>query len=809
MLALAGGVVLLVSATVWVTRTSTNRSSPHGDGEDEERASSALDSAATYVREATYVPSGEEELRPLTREESEESSGPCLRLRVLDAYDFRPLEGARVALFDRAEPTTRRTDEQGRCELDVADPPAENLLLVESAGHLAFRRKAPWEGSETLTLERAATLRARIVAADTGAAVPRAWAEFTPVDCDDCPVQRVIADEQGRVEVAPLAFERVLELNIGAEGFATRRLAYSLAPEEAHEMHEHEIHLPRGVRMFGRITDFTSGQPLAGARVVPASVALVTDANGRFDGHLQPLRGGAEFAFDIQADDHISLTVRGSVAELTSELELSLPGLAWIGGEVRDEFGEPVAGARVLYQPAEAERDKQGNLVESTPLYELPAGWQPWIDHPSTTTAEDGSYRLAVLPWALRGSLSATAREHESQIVPWTRTGPPGSVQDATFRLARSTEPPTLHGQLLLNGEAVCLAGELRWRGPTRSGSVIHDPIGGFKAVVEPGTIEVDAEFVAFPGRVSLPMSVRLGPHSARVLNPDVRIEEHRISGSVRDTSGAAFPGAKVWASCPCPGATPPDDFCFSRFTRSAADGSYQLNVIDFGLPFRIQCFVSGAGEEREGVTAGASGVDFVLPRGRSLFVRVRDERTGEVLAPGRDFELLLRASSARYESAPRLSDEPDPSGFHEYVLPEDRVDLIVLPDATLGPELAPEIRSGLSRSGDEPLRVELVLRRGITLELVNQGEPLPARAELYLVEDSLWDSVHRANFRDSSDAFQSRRRVTFDAHGRARLGLAAGFLRFKLYPEDLVISPESFHLDPGQPPVEVRWSPR
>jgi hypothetical protein len=51
---------------------------------------------------------------------------------------------------------------------------------------------------------------------------------------------------------------------------------------------------------------------------------------------------------------------------------------------------------------------------------------------------------------------------------------------------------------------------------------------------------------------------------------------------------------------------------------------------------------------------------------------------------------------------------------------------------------------------------------------------------------------------------------VTFDEHGHARIeAIAPGPVRFKLFPDDLIVTPASFHLDPGQPPVEVHWSRR
>lgn len=808
MLALLGGSVVLLLVVVLVPVLRKDRGSSSRGEEHDSRTPRALETAATSLTEASNAPASKDTDSQPIREAPEGESGPRLRLRVLDAFDFRPLEGVRAALLDHAEPTTRRTDAEGRCEFPVSDPPAENLLLLEKAGYLAFRGKGAWEGSESLTLERVATLRARIVAADTEESLAGAWVEFVPLDREDPSAVHLVADARGRVEVAPLAFGRSLTLTVGADGFATRELAFSLSPEDTEPI-EHEIHLPRGVRVSGRVTDFTSGAPIAGARVGLHVGAFVTDAEGRFDVHVEPDAPGAELAFEVHAFDHVSLIVRGSIAELTSELELRLPGLAWIEGEVRDDAGQPVDGAQVIYQPGEPERDQQGNLLESTPLYELPAILVPWLEREWTRTTEDGRYRLGVLPWALGGDMIVSAGRHELQQTPWSRTGAPGSTQRATFRLTRSITAPTILGQLLLNGVPAPLAGELRWRGPTRAGRLAYDPEQGFEVVVEPGRIEIEAEFAAFPGLVSLPLSVQLGPHSTRAVYPDVRVEEHLISGFVRDTSGAAFSGAEIWATCPWPEPAGSAGSSYSRFTRSAADGSYELRVIDCGSPFRVACFDGGVEDAREGIAAGASGVDFVLPRGRSLFVRVRDERTGAVLDPERGFTLFLSASGDTYTEGSMLSGGADPSGFHEYALAEERVDLLVLPQERLR-ALAPGIRTGVTRVGEEPLRLELVLQPGVALELELAGEPLSDEHELYLVEEALHGALFPSHYEEPLELYQERRRVNFDAHGRARLeGLAPGPLRFRLFPDDRLVTPALFRLDPGQPRLEVKLEPR
>jgi len=348
----------------------------------------------------------------------------------------------------------------------------------------------------------------------------------------------------------------------------------------------------------------------------------------------------------------------------------------------------------------------------------------------------------------------------------------------------------------------------VRWRGPSRSGDALATPEDGLELVVEPGLVALEAEFTAFPGRVSLPLSVTLGPSAARVVYPDVRLEELEISGTVRDPSGAAFADVSLWASAPWPGSVPREGSTFDATTRSGEDGRYRLRVPALGVPFQVQAFAGGAWSVRAGVEAGASDVDFVLARGEGLFLRVRDGRTGEVLTPS-EFTLFLDGGEAGFQPLDTLFERPDPGGCHEYALAEERVDLLVLPEERLR-ALAPGIRTGVARAGEEALRLDLVLQPGVTLELEFAGEPLPDAHELYLVEEALHAALYPSRHEEPLELYQKRRRVNFDEHGRARLeGLAPGPLRFRLFPDDRLVTPALFRLDPGQPPLEVKLEPR
>ncbi|MEQ1892801.1 MAG: hypothetical protein ABL998_09685 [Planctomycetota bacterium] len=796
-------VAFLVS--VWRTGRPVER---NGSPAARPAESAALVPAATEDEVVTHEPPPVPEREDAAARAGVEA-GPRLRLRVLDALTLAPLAGARATLFDRAEPVGKTSDADGRCELPSIDPTGEWLLVVERAGHVPFRSRQRWDRPVTLQLHPAAVLRGRVVAADSGEPLAGAEVRYFQPDCEGCDTVERVAGPDGRFELEDVPIERFRVMRISAAGFASEDRLFTLHLGDSER--EHEIRLARGVPIHGQVVDHTTGAALSGARVGE----FTTDAEGRFRGALLPVPDGTqELQLLVSTDGYTKGSLRIPIANAAREQLLLLPRVAWLEGRVRAADGTPVRGAEVCHARGVPAHDESGERVESSPLYEAEEqGFLYYLEDARALTDADGRYRLAVVPWVLNGTVKVVADDHAETSRPWKETGAPGATQTLDLQLFPASEAPLVRGQVLLNGEAPsAFEGLVSWRGPTRSGRTRFDTNARFELTVEPGPIELTAEFDALPGVRSEPSHFEARRNREHTLFPDVLVPEHPITGTVRRADGQGVAGVRLQAHCPVPKST-------GRLTRhgtrtvSGADGRYSLRVVELGAPYRVTC---SAGEEdlERMALPGEDGIDFTVPQAGLLLVRAHAARTGERLALDREFQVLARTPGRGFSRLNPAGSEPDPAGFHAFLQLDPEVDLLALPYGDSVPDLAPSWQMRVELATGEPRKIEFLLQPGLTLELelADPSSAFPAEHELYLVEEPLWSSIWHSDWRDDTPmaGFATRRRVTFDEQGRAQLrALAPGPLRFKLFPDDLFITPASFRLDPGQPPVEVHWSRR
>jgi hypothetical protein len=643
-------------------------------------------------------------------------------------------------------------------------------------------------------------LEARVVAADTGEPVGGARVDFLRFDGSESFPDSVLSAPDGRFAIDDLALEVPYELRLLAPDFAP--LVWSINARVGSADREHEIRLPRGVPIAGRVVDFQSGVGLAGARVGE----LLSDAEGRFEGRIQPQPGGAWLQFTVTAPDYAGLIVAGTLESLATVEEFRLPRPAWIEGTLRSREGTAIGDGYVEYwyskpgvvpcEPVEP--------VETSPLYEVPEGWHYFLEPSSASADAEGRYRLAVLPWAI-GWITAYAPGFENDGFAWRATAAPGGVQTLDWALqAGEVRPTRVTGRVLLNSEHWDLSGVLTWKGSAKSG-LVRMPKATFEFEVEPGELELVAELTAFPGVPSAPVRVRLGPNETRFVQLEVRVPELTIAGRVEHADGSPASDVELLGYNKLEAAT------IGRSTRSQRDGEYRLRVPDLGSKWTVACSAGNSERLEREAEAGATGVDFVVPNVRALRVRVRDGRTGEVLGRDVGHQVLVRTSAEGFRRLDPLDEQPDPSGYTEFAVLESSLDVLVLPEPELFPTYAPVWRAAVEPGAGA---LDFVLAPGIALELerASDSEPLSSEHELYLVEDYLQGSLSRSDWLEDSPlaGFAKRRRVAFDAAGHARLeGLAPGPVHFRLFPNDHFVTPATFLLDPGQPPIEVHWQPQ
>jgi hypothetical protein len=173
----------------------------------------------------------------------------------------------------RAWPGPATTDQQGRLVLPGIPRDLEVSLSVRD---LRFARQLmkiesgiPSDFKEiTLALQPAQIIEGRVLAADTLKPIPRAVVSAaTRVSIASYDVSRFHADEQGRFRINPIAGD---EFTLSA--FPTNGEPYLIPQDKLIWVKgavkaDHDIKLPRGVLLRGKVTEKGTGRPLAGSSI--------------------------------------------------------------------------------------------------------------------------------------------------------------------------------------------------------------------------------------------------------------------------------------------------------------------------------------------------------------------------------------------------------------------------------------------------------------------------------------------------------------------------------------------------------------
>jgi len=153
-----------------VERSGRGAAEATGPGPEAADGLSPLERAArSGVDEAhpVGVPSTEDPER-VDALESSEVPDRSMRVFVADAFDGRPIAGARVTLHDRAVPVGHETDDDGLAVVPVLSMRIPARLRIEATGFCAWSQEGVPAPSVAVSLVRAATLYGRVLAADTG-----------------------------------------------------------------------------------------------------------------------------------------------------------------------------------------------------------------------------------------------------------------------------------------------------------------------------------------------------------------------------------------------------------------------------------------------------------------------------------------------------------------------------------------------------------------------------------------------------------------------------------------------------------------
>lgn len=740
-----------------------------------------------------------------------------LVVHVLVQGSDEPIPEAEVTLTLDGSTIAGRTDEEGDCVLELPGRLPKVAMLVEKPGF--FHAKGFWGAAEeaTFRLFPSATLAGRILAADTKAPLPGARVSMPHGFCKDCEAVSVVADAEGRYELPGVPVDSpFLVFRVEVDGFPKQVEHFRV--DAGQDPYAHDFLLDRGVLVHGRVVDLVSGIGVAGAVVEGEPV----EASGDFRVRVAPPWMGDSVELHIEAPGYVQLWAPFSYERLREgeALHVPLPRCAVVEGVVRDEAGEPVAGARVVLAEdalARARSSMQGE--ERTPLSELPPEWR-WnpLTTADATTDADGRFAIEnAVPWQAHWTVRTWAEGLEPGKDLLERTPPPGERARVEIGLARSenAELASVSGGITINGSpGRFLGGTVRWSSDRAHGEA---PLRGGSYALETATgrIRLEVEVDGLPPELegdSLTLELEGG--EKRIRSFDLVVPSAPITGRVL-SGGEPLSREAVRASCSLVGTDPADWRSIGYDARTDDEGRYVLPVPDWEHDYRVEVHHAGEVSRREHVPAGASGVDFHLPASGTIRLRVREPDTARVLPLGSFALSWRRFGEGAYEPLDTSSmGAPDGDGWSAYELPRGPIDLVLAPRG-LGSTYRPlTVEAVLVTS--VPNEVELVAARGLELALVlASAEPIPRGHTLLLIEEEHWAAVsHDAERNSWTSPFGMglfRRAVRFEEDRTCSLvGLPPGRLRFKSFPDDLVLEPETIDLSPSGPAsVEVRWRSR
>jgi hypothetical protein len=176
----------------------------------------------------------------------------------------------------RAWPKPSVTDKDGRFQINGTGASFSDDWLRLHIRDTRFARqelplqslepKAPNDKPLTLALEPAQIIEGRALTADTHQPISNAIIAVTRTD-GQFMTDKFRADAQGRFRINPFAAEsyQLAAFPTGGEPYLVRQQQVRF-PKGAIKI-EHDIELPRGVLLEGKVTDAATGQPLAGSNI--------------------------------------------------------------------------------------------------------------------------------------------------------------------------------------------------------------------------------------------------------------------------------------------------------------------------------------------------------------------------------------------------------------------------------------------------------------------------------------------------------------------------------------------------------------
>ena len=605
-----------------------------------------------------------------------------------------------------------------------------------------------------------------------------------------------------------------LSVSAQADGYARNRFRTMLREPRATRL---DITLTPATALRVQVVDRHSLRPIEGAEVQLARPehTMTTDTDGEFA--LTQAAPGTRVYVIVTADGYCSFKW---ISELSAEdfdrpLRIPLIGLAWIEGVVTDKHGEPVENARVRSKNEEVSQRGRVLNEEEKKLFKLSGRFEIPRD---SLTDEAGHFRLGVLPSKVPHFVHASHENYGDRTVGPAFLESAGQNHWVEISFGART---TIRGRVVFNGtplvkENVFCRNEAA--GDTERSTTNEQ--GEYEIQTAPGEIRVFFRHnKSLPGLREALLTVEAGQEYRQDFIWDQEMAP--ITGRVIDTSGEPLPAILVMAF---DHVSPQDMLSFAA--RTAADGTYSLDVAT-GARYDVSVRTRGPARRcRTEVPAGASDVDFVIPTSGTLRVQLIDQETMKPVVPqGSGLRSITwREGGTDVFSAIRAPADVD--GIVELELPVGLVDLVFrLNEDGYGRKMVPGL---IVEEKANPAPVPILLSRGVDVALSFRGpgdlaKQIQGRL-LFLLEQSE-ESQLRGPFPLQGGPSNHRingvcmwigdhgllQQLVYPKNNRATLqGLAPGEYILRSYPDDLVFDPPRIHVSSaGTVNATITWSLR
>jgi RNA polymerase sigma factor (sigma-70 family) len=731
--------------------------------------------------------------------------------------DRKPISGAVVEVTGPEPRGTYSGDKEGLCSVPIQRGTGSLELRVSAIGFVPENQRVSGAERVHVVLRRAADVHGRVVTAEDGSVLSGAQVTLLEFGPNSPAPLETMTDGAGRFELHGVPLEQPRWWRVRAEGFAILLREIDVRDPSV----EIELPITRAVPLGLLVVDALTGEPIQGASIRSKHTTFETDEDGRLDtsGFLSITEQQAELI--VSAPSYCSLYAVVRTPELQPGVPVQLPLLAGVHLDVHliDAMGEPVRGAFIKVSENLQARRSLVDGQDAVELVDLPKGWViPEFAQPTNSfTDSEGRIEMIGLE-PLNRWYRVRARGEDNWLTDWQdvpELGPPGSIT----RIELELPPPAtcvITGTMTLNNQPV--AGSIKWRGSSRSGSLMVGPDGTYRIEgLESGRTTFSPNpdgKIAFSRCSELlagPWFVDVDPGKEVRYDIAMELEMASVSGQVVDASGKPQAGVAVQARS--------DDGCWRSLEYSDLDGRFELSVRAGPWAYTLT-----AGDypdiARQTITAGAHGVELILPGAGRLKLRVVDRSTR---APLSGFALHLQhglGGQLVLQDAMDSAFAPDPQGWFEVKLQPGAWHVFVFDDIDAASGYLPlDGGTVLVQAGNEHTVVELERERGFELDLrLADGQSCwPSTTSVFLLEsDRVADLKPSVNGWAIGPGFRGlevvdARQVKPDSNGRARvISLRPGACRFVVFPDTIVIEPEEIVVDGTESaPVEIRWTRR